>query len=200
MVRLMCPSHDSHRGALPMSRTDRVVIRPARLADRRAVYEWMAHSDITSSMMGPPIFPDAPVPTWEQFCADYVPCYFDGTDERFGRSYIIEEAGRALGHISYSRVEAQPDCYELDVWMRSLADCSRGLGSTAIDLLCRRLRASLGVSRFIMRPSARNARAIRAYRKAGFEIAPMTRAEQDAAFGPGDYEDTVTLARSTPNG
>ncbi len=178
-----------------MRRDDHVSIRPATLADRRAVYEWMAHSDVTASMMGPPRFPDAPIPTWEQFCADYVPCYFEGTDERFGRSYIIESNGRAIGHISYSRVESAPDCLELDIWMRSNADCGRGFGSAAIDLLCRRLHADLGACRFIMRPSARNLRAIRAYRKAGFEIWPSTAQEHDSAFGPGDYADTVVLRR-----
>lgn len=194
----MCPSRDSSREARPERAAGRVSIRPATPDDRRAVYGWMARSDLTASMMGPPNFADAPIPTWEQFCADYIPCYFDGSDERFGRSYIIEEAGRALGHISYSRIESHPDCFELDIWMRSLADCSRGLGSTAIGLLCRRLRAGLGVSRFIMRPSARNTRAIRAYRRAGFEMAPMTRTEQIAAFGPGDYEDTVVLTLALP--
>lgn len=194
----MCPSRDPSPGAPGRVAADSVRLRPATPADRRAVYEWMTAPGIVESMMGPPNFADAPIPTWKQFCADYIPCYFDGSGEHFGRSYIIEEAGRALGHISYSRVKAQPDCYELDVWMRSLVDCGRGLGSTAIGLLCRRLRASLGVSCFIMRPSARNTRAIRAYRRAGFEMAPMTRTEQMAAFGPGDYEDTVVLTLALP--
>lgn len=181
-----------------MIRNDRVTIRPATLADRRAVYEWMVHSDVSASMMGPPRFPDAPIPTWEQFCADYVPYYFEGTNERFGRSFLIEAAGKDVGHISYSHVESAPDCIELDIWMRSHADCGRGVGSTAIDLLCERLHADLGATRFIMRPSARNIRAIRAYRRAGFEVWPMTPQDRDAAFGPGDYDDTVVLHRIMP--
>lgn len=192
----MCPSREPAQKARGKFSADALRIRPATPADRRAVYEWMTAPGIVESMMGPPTFSDAPAPTWEQFCADYVPCYFDGADERFGRSFIIDAQGRAVGHISYSRVESDPDTFEIDIWMRSRGDCSRGLGSAAINLLCERLHTGFDARRIIMRPSARNARAIRAYRKAGFEFATLGSAEQARRYGPGDYADTVVFIRT----
>ena len=57
-----------------------VSLRPAVASDRRQVYEWLARSDVTPSMMGPPDYPDHPIPSWEEFCADYLPHYFDDSE------------------------------------------------------------------------------------------------------------------------
>jgi hypothetical protein len=46
----------------------------------------MARFDVTPSKMDPPDYTEAPIPTWEEFCADYVPLYFDGTRPEVGRS------------------------------------------------------------------------------------------------------------------
>ena len=67
----------------------KVALRPAVEADRTSVYAWLARSDLTPSMMGPPRFPDHPVPAWEEFCADYKPHYFDGSLPHAGRCFII---------------------------------------------------------------------------------------------------------------
>lgn len=45
----------------------------------------------------------------------------------------------------------------------------------------------------MIRPSARNPRAVRAYEKAGFRIIPMSKREQAETYGPGDYEDCVVM-------
>jgi hypothetical protein len=39
-----------------------ILLREAEETDRRQVYEWLALSDLTPSMMGPPAFPDHPIP------------------------------------------------------------------------------------------------------------------------------------------
>ncbi|MDZ4064392.1 MAG: GNAT family N-acetyltransferase, partial [Coriobacteriia bacterium] len=137
-----------------------VTLRPAEEPDRRAVYQWLAESDVTSSMLGLPIFPDAPPPTWDEFCEDYGPRFFDGTKEETERSYIIEIGSEAVGHVNYE-----------------VADPARN------------------IVEFIIRPSRRNPRAIRAYAKAGFTAVPLTRAEQAEAYGPGDYSDSVVMLK-----
>ncbi|RAJ99855.1 hypothetical protein LX87_01551 [Larkinella arboricola] len=38
----------------------RVCLRPATLSDRQSIYEWLAHSDLTALMLGPPTFPENP--------------------------------------------------------------------------------------------------------------------------------------------
>src|SRR5262245_21240440 len=132
-----------------MIRGSLVTLRPAQEHDRRAVYQWLAESDVTPSMMGPPLYPDAPPPTWEQFCNDYVLFYFDGTRPEAGRSYIVEVGGEAVGHDSYSEVDLAQGRVELDVWLRSQEVCGRGYGSDALEALTRHLHVALGVAEFI---------------------------------------------------
>jgi hypothetical protein len=89
-----------------MIRGSLVTLRPAVEQDRRAVYDWMANPDVAASMMGPPLFPEHPVPTWEEFCADYLPHFFDGSRPDLGRSFIIEVNGEPVGHINYNDIDS----------------------------------------------------------------------------------------------
>jgi diamine N-acetyltransferase len=177
------------RGAL-------VTLRPAEDSDRRAVYQWLAASDLTSSILGPPDFPDAHVPTWEEFCADYVSLFVDGSQPALGRSYVIERDGEAVGHVSYDRRHLPAGWAELDIWLAGGRFCGHGYGPAALETLVRRLHQTLGLTDFILRPSLRNARAIQAYAKAQFELLPLTIAQQAEIYGPGDYNDTVVMHRT----
>ena len=176
-----------------MIRASLVTLRPAREQDRRAIHQWLAESDLTPSMLGPPNFPDAPVPTWDQFCADYGPHFFDGTRQEVGRSFIIEVDGEAVGHVNYDGLDLARCLAELDIWLRSSEVCGHGYGSDALMALTQHLHESFGVNEFILRPSRRNQRAIRAYAKAGFAMLPLTNEQQAAIYGPGDYADTVVM-------
>jgi diamine N-acetyltransferase len=84
---------------------------------------------------------------------------------------------------------------ELDTWMRSARHTGHGWGSDALEAIVRHLHSECGVSVFVIRPSARNPRAIRAYQKAGFTVVPMSAREQAETYGPGDYDDTVVLVQ-----
>jgi RimJ/RimL family protein N-acetyltransferase len=175
-----------------------LTIRFATVDDRRTVYEWATHSDLTSSMMGPPAYPDAPVPTWEEFCSDYQSHFFDGSQPNIGRSFIIDVDGKPVGHINYDRMDELQSFAELDIWMRDSSCCGHGWGTQAIMALCEHLHSTFAVNEFILRPSARNVRAIRSYERAGFTRLPLTNDEQAAIYGPGDYRDTVVLQRLMP--
>ena len=181
-----------------MIRGSLVTLRPAREQDRRAVYHWLAASDLTPSMLGPPDFPDAPVPTWDQFCEDYGPPFFDGTRADVGRSFLIEVGGEAVGHVNYDGLDSGRGTAELDVWLRSSADCGHGYGSDALRTLTRYLHEAFGTTEFILRPSRRNRRAIHAYTKAGFSILPLTNEQHAEVYGPGDYGDTVVMHQRWP--
>jgi diamine N-acetyltransferase len=172
-----------------------VTIRPALEQDRRAVYEWMAHSEITPSMMGPPIYVEAPIPTWQEFCDDYVMLFFDGSQPNVGRSFIIEVAGHAIGHASYSQVDRNKKCAEIDIWLRAEALCGKGYGTDALVALTHHLHETLGLTNFIIRPSQRNERAIKSYAKAGFVLLPLTTAQQAALYGETEHTDTVAMCR-----
>jgi diamine N-acetyltransferase len=155
----------------------------------------MAESEVTPCMMGAPLFPEAPIPTWEEFCADYAPHFFDGTQPDVGRSYIIEVDGAAIGHVSYSQVDLSGGKAELDIWLQSEAVCGRGYGSDALVALTGHLRETLGLTEFIIRPSRRNGRALKAYAKAGFVVLPMTTEEQAAMYGPTEHYDTAVMCK-----
>lgn len=168
----------------------RVTLRPAILADRPAIYAWMARSDATAEMMGPPRFPDLPVETFAQFRADWDDaCYRDGGPERL---HVIEADGRDVGAIGDS---IAGDIAELDIWIGSRCDWGKGIGSAALRQRASMLFARGDVTMLVIRPSARNERAVAAYLKAGF--AHYDRARHDVqqlllTCEP-DYEDAVIL-------
>jgi RimJ/RimL family protein N-acetyltransferase len=172
-----------------------VTLRPSRESDRHDVFHWLAESDVTPSMMGPPLFPEVPAPTWDDFNLDYGPNFFDGSTLEVASSYIIEVAGESVGQVNYEIRDNPARHAELDIWLRSLADTSHGYGSDALVALTDHLSRSLGVDTFLIRPSARNPRAIRAYQKAGFIVVPMSAREQVDRYGAGEYEDAVVLVK-----
>lgn len=178
-----------------MIRGTRITLRPATTNDRRDIYMWLVASDVTASMMGPPTFPEVPIPTWDEFFGDYAPHFFDGSRPHCGCSFIIEVDGKAVGHINYDGLDSERSIVELDIWMRSQSCCGHGYGTDAMVALMRHLHADFAVETFIVRPSRRNQRAIRAYEKAGFRSSRLSLADRTSTYGDGDYSDTITLER-----
>jgi RimJ/RimL family protein N-acetyltransferase len=169
--------------------TSKVTIRPATPADKRAVFEWCCLSDITAGMMGEPLFPDNPVPTWEEFQDDYLDHFFDGTKPRLGRSFIIQVAGEDVGHINYNNIE-DDNSTELDTWLKNSHFTGKGYGTAAIQLLCDYLKETFDCPYVIIAPSRRNPYAIKSYLKAGFVEADFT----PKTFVP-DYFDAIVLVK-----
>jgi RimJ/RimL family protein N-acetyltransferase len=174
---------------------NKVLLRAAEERDRRQVYAWLAHSDLTPSMMGPPLFPDHPIPTWEAFCADYRPHYFDGSDPSRGRCFVIAVEDSDLGVVCYNTIDRSNGRTDVDIWLRADSDCGKGYGSDALRTLGDYLHAHFGITQLVVSPSARNLRAIAAYAKAGFtQIAPE---KYQLYLKPEDmeYTDNVVLVK-----
>jgi diamine N-acetyltransferase len=167
-----------------------VTIRLATLADRPVIYAWMAHSDLTSLMMGPPLFPEHRIPSWQEFTKDYTEHYFRGVHSTDGHCCIIEVEGEAVGHVNYGEIDEAHRAVELDIWMRSRAFTRKGYGTQALGLLVDLLHRTFGCVQFYVGPSRRNPGAVAAYRKAGFEETE----ERPAWFVP-DYDDVVLMRR-----
>lgn len=74
-------------------------------------------------------------------------------------------------------------------------NCGKGYGPDALQTLCEYLFQMCSIIEFVVRPSARNSRAIRAYRKAGFQHVKLSSEQQEAEYGPGDYYDSIVLAK-----
>ncbi|OPZ86692.1 MAG: Bifunctional AAC [Firmicutes bacterium ADurb.Bin419] len=151
-----------------MIKGDQITIEPSKLSDKRKVYEWLCLSETSRCHMGPPNFEDTPIPSWEEYCEDFKDYYFDGSKLNYGQLWIIKCGSEEIGAVCYSSFHLQGKSAELDIWMGTERNCGRGLGSEAIKIFCDYLKKNMGIERFIIRPSKRNIRAVRAYEKAGF--------------------------------
>ena len=168
----------------------RLFIRPATLQDKRKVYNWLAHSNLTSEMLGPPDFTDAPIPTWEEFNQDYVDHYFDSSEPLKGHCFVLIYNGQEIGQINYNEISLETGSTEIDIWLADRKYTGKGLGTEAIIWLCDYLNDKFGCRIIYIAPSKRNAIAIKSYQKAGFTVTN----EVYKNFVP-DYHDTVVLKK-----
>lgn len=124
--------------------------------------------------------------------------FFDGSAPHLGRCFVILVNNEPVGQVYYNDIEERDHKKrtELDVWLRSERYCGQGFGSDAILTLCEYLAHQFGVQEFMMQPSARNPRAIRAYEKIGFVKLPLTVEEARARWGPNDYFDSVYMVKT----
>ena len=179
-----------------------ILLIPSTLEDKRIVYNWLCESDVSDAMFG---FDSNERPTWEEFCEDYADVYFDGTNPEYGRVFMIVLNGKKIGCVSYACFHLREHMAELDIWMDSEANCGKGYGTLAIIELCNYLASDLCINNYIIRPSVKNKRAIKAYNKAGFKEVEKSSVKQVLhkyltdqyyeEYGQGDYgeEGTLTL-------
>ncbi len=179
---------------------NRVRLRLAELRDREPAWTWMAHSDLTADTLGPPMYADRSAPAFDAFCDDHPPFLFDGTQPFDGRALIIQANGLDIGFLGYRQINLLHDVVELDIWLASRALAGQGHGSEALQLACGWMQRTFGVNRFVLRPSRRNVRALRAVRRAGFRETDLQAHEvaSKLALPRGDYADEVLLFRSLP--
>ena len=109
---------------------------PAKETDRVKIFSWLTQSDLTSSMLGEPNYPDHPIPSWEKFCADYTLDFFNTSGDGKGRNYIILLNDIEVGTIGYDLLDKTKESVVLDIWMKSEKYCGKGYGSEALETLC----------------------------------------------------------------
>jgi len=172
-----------------------VALRPATQSDLKTAYDWLARSDLTALMMSSPTYPDMPIPTEQEFCADYLAHFSDDSASELGRCFIIMAEGEDAGVVCYNEINKARRETELDIWLKSSAYSGKGYGPDALEALCAELHRVYGIENFVIRPSARNPRAIKAYQRAGFEVQNVTAEEQQLRYGPGDCSDTMVLVK-----
>lgn len=169
---------------------EKIKIRPATQLDKRKVFEWLTNSNLTKEMMGLPNYPDAIIPTWEEFNKDYTDHYFKGSDPIKGQCFIILEKGKEVGQINYNAIDNVKKVTDLDIWLRDIKYTGRGIGTEAIKLVCEYLYEKFGCEQIVMSPSKRNKKAIKSYEKAGFIMTDIELNESEK-----DYEDNVVLIK-----
>jgi len=169
----------------------RLTIRPTTIKDKEKIFYWLTQSNLTSEMIGPPNFPDAPIPTWDEFDSDYKDYYFDNSQPLKGQSFIVIHKGKEIGQINYNEIDPITNSTEMDIWLADQKYTGQGFGTEAIKMLCNYLSKSFSCKTFYIAPSRRNTHAIKSYKKAGFvetEIFP----EGFVA----DYDDTVLMVKT----
>ena len=167
-----------------------VILRPAKFSEQYKIYQWLACSDATPEMLGPPCFPDAPIPNYKEFCDDY-------NDEAFSqggnfRLYVIVADNNDIGALSYY---LKDQVAEFDLWIASRLNWHKGWGSQALKEGIKIVSQMMHAEIAIIRPSGRNYRAIAAYQKAGFKLFdPSLHSLPLWCLTDGkDYEDAVVL-------
>ena len=170
----------------------KLTIRPAAMKDKRRVYDWLAHSNLTIEMLGPPNFPDAPIPTWQEFIQDYSDHYFDGSKPWKGRCFILSHNGEDIGNINYNEIDAKSKTAEIDIWLADRKFTRQGYGRSAIKWISQFLAREFGCMTIYIAPSKRNIKAIKAYKKAGF----CQTEKRPHNFIP-DYYDAIVLKRDS---
>ncbi len=100
-----------------------------------------------------------------------------------------DELKEEIGFISYVAVHLKEGIVELDIWLKSNEYTGKGHGTEAVKILSGKLMDK-GFKILIMRPCAKNERAVNSYKKAGFKATSFKpeyyREEFLDELGPGD--------------
>lgn len=160
-----------------------LTLRPVEERDLAAIVEWLREPDVLHWWDN--ALPDVDAARRE---------FMDPAPEQPLWSFVIEEQGRGLGVIQCHHPYHGAD-YEfsagIDIFIAEPASRGRGVGTEAVRMLLAQLFEVLGVHRVTIDPESGNARAIRAYEKAGFRLEGLLR---DADFIRGGYVDTHFMA------
>lgn len=134
-------------------RGEHTILRPATDADLDMLVGWFADPGVYACWDGAPKTP-----------AQVVREGYTGDDRPATEPFIVEAAGEPIGYIQYC--PGASSC-GIDLFLVPTAR-GRGLGPDAARALIRYLLQERGWRRVTVDPAADNARAIRAWAKAGF--------------------------------
>lgn len=175
-------------------RGQKVSLRRAQPNDAVRAYEWLALSDLTPTMLGAPLYSDLPVPSPAAFESHYPSYLFERGNPYDGRALIISSGAENIGVLIYGAVQLLAGAVELEMWLAEKRFCSSGLGSEALRLACAWLQDELGVDNFALRPSRRNVRALRAFRRAGFRsVTDPAQAQRELGLSPNPLADSELM-------
>jgi aminoglycoside 6'-N-acetyltransferase Ib len=174
---------------LPIS----VSFRPLAWSDLPLLSEWLNRPHVREWWPGSP--------SLEEVHAEFAPILGEASTTR---AYIALGDGQPIGYIqSYVALgsgegwwpdEVDPGVRGIDQFLAHAEHLGRGLGTTMVRAFLERLFADPAVTRVQTDPSPENARAIRCYRKCGFEPVGVV----DTPDGPAllMYCDRAALVRS----
>jgi len=162
---------------------NKIVLVPAKPADRKKVYNWLCNwNDGT-------VFTD--LPSFEEMQTEEEEYFYNGSSPEKGMYFIIESGEEETGCISYTCYHLKPGIAEFDIWLKDESVCGNGFGNMVIQLLLEKIKTDLGIHTVLIRPAKKNIRAVKAYKKCGFkemieDISAYMKPEYLEQYGPGD--------------
>lgn len=169
-----------------------IYLKNATLEDRRKAYEWLYFSDFSPFLNELQRYSSQNIPTLPEFEGDYQDFFFNELHPEKGRAYLImlkENVNKEeIGFISYTSFGLMEDTAELDIWLKSLEYTGKGYGTFALQILSQKLLKN-GFHTMIIRPCRKNIRAVKSYKKIGFE---------ESVFKPENYYEKEFIEESSP--
>lgn len=138
-------------------------IRPMRPDEADRLYVWACDSDVQPFWGGRDHYKD-----FDDFLCHWEPYYFDGSRPDLGRCFTIEADTSPIGMIASNRVDTAARSTEIDILIGEEGYRGRGHGTDAIRAFLGFLFDTVGLHRVWLATYEHNARARRAYEKAGF--------------------------------
>jgi RimJ/RimL family protein N-acetyltransferase len=174
-----------------------IYLKGAGLEDRKNAYEWLYFSDFSPFLNELTGYSPDNIPTFQEFKYDYEDFFFNDSSPEKGRAYIIilkeNDEEEEIGFISYTGFGLMEGIAELDIWLKSLDYTGKGYGTSALTILSSELLKEI-FDTLIIRPCAKNIRAIKSYKKIGFVESVFKpekyyRQEHIEEYAPGDCKD-----------
>jgi RimJ/RimL family protein N-acetyltransferase len=148
---------------------DKVSLKPTAPEEIPRFFAWATNPDPEVQRY----FYGEQIPTYEEFLEEWKPYYFDGSQPTQGRCYtILAEGTTPIGVVNYNDFDSDGRRVTFDIIIGGRGNLGRGYGSDALRTLVQHLFevfSTLEVAIIGAHPA--NARAIRAYEKAGFRRA-----------------------------
>lgn len=164
---------------------DRIRLRPLRSSDAPLLYEWITDRGLV-------ILNSAYYPVSEQDHEAWVSSMMRRHSDRV--FFVIEEVetGAAIGSCQLLNIDARHRHAELQIRIGDARGRGKGLGSEAVEHLCRFGFRDLNLHRIQLEVFATNVAAVKAYEKCAFKHEGRLR---EAAFIDGAWVDILVMAR-----
>ena len=179
------------------TKCDEISLYYAMQKDKRLIYDMSKEEqEIFESMF----HGECELHTWEEYQAKENE-FYTGNPGKNNYLLVVYDS-QIIGSVSYSYNDAKIPNMEMDIFMRATRHTGKGLGTKTLILIADFLHKTYNIKTFIIRPSIRNARAIRCYQKSGFEVMDKFNSleyygNDVGDWGDGDYglEGTVNMVK-----
>jgi RimJ/RimL family protein N-acetyltransferase len=164
-----------------------VLLRPLADSDSDSLFRWI--NDRATVVYNAPFQPVAR----PQHDAWFAAIRQDPSVRIF--AIVDRRDGRMVGSCQLLNISQQHRSAELQIRIGEPSARGQGVGTQAVQALLAYGFGELGLHRISLTVRADNERAIRSYRKCGFEVEGVLR---DAAFIEGSFVDLLSMARLAP--